>query len=83
MNLGGLNMSKISIGLDLDKGLASWFEEYCEDGLLSIDEELSAILESHIESQLEEAGDIQEPLMADDDEILEDLDGLEEELFEE
>ena len=76
-------MSKISIGLDLDKGLASWFEEYCEDGLLSIDEELSAILESHIEAQLEEAGDIQEPLMADDDEILEDLDGLEEELFEE
>lgn len=76
-------MSKISISLDLDKGLAAWFEEYCEDGLLSIDEELSAIVESHIESQIDEAGDIQEPLMVDEDEILEDLDGLEEDLFEE
>ena len=76
-------MSKISIGLELDKDLATWFEEYCEDGLLSIDEELSAILESHIESQLEEAGEVEKPILLDEEEILEDLDGLEEELFEE
>ena len=76
-------MSKISVGLELDKELASWFEEYCEDGLLSIDEELSAILEGHIETQLEEAGEVDGPMLLDEEEILEDLDGLEEELFEE
>tara|TARA_Y100000589_G_scaffold181046_1_gene171412 strand:- start:325 stop:573 length:249 start_codon:yes stop_codon:yes gene_type:complete len=76
-------VSKISIGVELDKDLATWFEEYCEDGLLSIDEELSAILEGHIESQLEEVGEVDGPLMLDEEEILEDLDGLEEELFEE
>ena len=76
-------VSKISVGLELDKDLAAWFEEYCEDGLLSIDEELSAIIEGHIESQLEEAGEVEKPILLDEDEILEDLDGLEEELFEE
>ena len=76
-------MSKISVGLELDKELARWFEEYCEDGLLSIDEELSAILEGHIETQLEEAGEVDAPILLDEEEILEDLDGLEEELFEE
>ena len=76
-------MSKISVGLELDKELATWFEGYCEDGLLSIDEELSAILEGHIETQLEEAGEVDGPMLLDEEEILEDLDGLEEELFEE
>ncbi len=49
-------MSKIPIGLELDEKLYGWFEAYCEDGLLDMDEELSALVAQFVQEQLDEAG---------------------------
>ena len=54
-------MGKIKIDLEIDAELFQWFEEYCEDGLLDLDEELSALVAQYIQEQLEEEGDLADP----------------------
>ncbi len=59
---------KINIELELDADLFRWFEEYCADGLLEIDEELSTVAAQYIDEQLEEAGDPAEDRIGFDEE---------------
>lgn len=49
-------MGKINIDLEIESELFQWFEEYCEDGLLDLDEELCAVIENFIQDQLDEEG---------------------------
>ena len=49
-------MGKISIDLEIDTELFQWFEDYCEGGLLDLDEELSAVVGNFIQEQIEEVG---------------------------
>ena len=49
-------MAKLNIDLEIESELFQWFEEYCEDGLLDLDEELCAVIENFIQDQLDEEG---------------------------
>jgi len=66
-------MGKINIDLEIETELFQWFEEYCEDGLLDLDEELSALVETFIQDQLEEEGSSMET-----ETVFEDADSLDE-----
>ena len=54
-------MKKIPIGMELDEKLYKWFEAYCEDGLMDLDEELSALVAHFMQEQLEDEGQSIEP----------------------
>ena len=49
-------MSKITLSFEVETELLQWFEEYCEDGLLNIEEELSAVVGQFLEDQIDESG---------------------------
>jgi|GEM_PF-1005753 len=81
-------MSKITVEVEVSSELFSWFEEYCDDGLLNLDEELAAVVQAYIEQQIEESDEDLEPRVrllkeTDDDEDLDDEDELEEGFYDE
>jgi hypothetical protein len=59
---------KVTVELEINSDLMKWFEEYCRDGLLELDEELSAVVGQYISEQIEEAGDIVDLTPFDEDE---------------
>ncbi|MBW7877498.1 MAG: hypothetical protein H3C47_16090 [Candidatus Cloacimonetes bacterium] len=59
---------KVTVELEINSDLMKWFEEYCRDGLLELDEELSAVVAQYISEQIEEAGDIVDLTPFDEDE---------------
>jgi len=62
---------KVTVELEINSELMRWFEEYCRDGLLDLDEELAAVVTQFIAEQIEEAGDIAEltPFEEDEEEL--------------
>ncbi len=58
----------MTVELEINSDLMKWFEEYCRDGLLELDEELSAVVGQYISEQIEEAGDIVDLTPFDEDE---------------
>jgi hypothetical protein len=47
----------VTVELELESELFQWFEEYCRDGLLEIDEELVAVAEQFMREQIDDAVD--------------------------
>ena len=76
-------MGKISIDLEIDTELIQWFEDYCEGGLLDLDEELNAVVGNFIQEQIEEVGVAVEPEPAfEDPEVLDEFEeGYEDDYF--
>lgn len=70
-------MSMISVEFGIDQQLMEWFEEYCEDGMMDIHEEMNAIADAFLEEQIADI-DTDGFVNFEEDIIEEDLDLLEE-----
>lgn len=58
----------ISIELEIDGDLMKWFEEYCQDGLMDLDEEVQAVLIQFMQEQIDEAGGVEDSLNFEEEE---------------
>lgn len=74
---------RVTLELQLDSDLLRWFEGYCLDGGLEIDEELIAIVEQYMNEQIEEALDAGDFILDEDRDEVEVFDEYQEDLDEE
>jgi hypothetical protein len=74
---------RATVELQLDSELLKWFEEYCRDGGLEIDDELVAIVEQYMDEQVEEAIDSGKFVLDDGRDDVETFDDYQEDLSDE
>ncbi|MCJ8346760.1 hypothetical protein MJH12_14555 [bacterium] len=70
-------MSMINVEFSINSGSLEWFEEYCEDAMLDIHEEMNAIADAFLDEQISDV-DREVFVSFEEDVIEEDIDLLEE-----
>jgi uncharacterized protein YqeY len=50
-----MNEDKTAIELEIESELYNWFDEYCRDGLMEMEDELVAVVEQYMQEHIDDA----------------------------